>query len=66
MKVKQVVDAKFHYFYCGYGSLSFEEADGSKINIDVTDDEILSMADKLAEKAEYIRSKREEKSNSGE
>ena len=66
MKVKQVVETKFHYFYCGWGSLEFEDVNGNKISIDASDEQILSMADKINDKVSKILEEREEKANSGE
>lgn len=66
MKVKQVVETKFHYFYCGWGSLEFEDVNGNKISIDASDEQILSMADKINDRVSKIREEREEKANSGE
>ena len=66
MKVKQVVDANFNSFYCGWGSLEFEDPNGNKISINISDDQILEMAEKLARKVKDIKQEREEKSNSGE
>ena len=69
MKVKQVVETKFHNFYVGWGSLEFEDVNGNKISIDISDDQILKMADKVNDKVSQIREEREaleEKDNSGE
>lgn len=66
MKVFQRVETKFHYFYCGWGSLEFEDVNGNKISIDVSDDQILSIADKVNDRVSKIREEREEKANSGE
>lgn len=66
MKVKQVVETKFHYFYCGWGSLEFEDVNGNKISIDASDEQILSMADKINDRVSKILEEREEKANSGE
>ena len=61
MKVKQVVEAKFHYFHMGWGSFEFEDSNGNKISIDVSDDQILSVAEKLGRKVEEIKKDRAEK-----
>ena len=66
MKVIQRVETKFHSFYCGWGSLEFEDVNGNKISIDISDDQILEMAEKLGRKVKDIKQEREEKSNSGE
>jgi hypothetical protein len=60
MKVRQVVESKFNYFYCGWGSLDFEDIGGNKITIDVTDDQILQVAEKLQDAADRINKKRAE------
>ena len=61
MKVKQVVETKFHNFYVGWGSLEFEDVNGNKISIDVSDDQILSMAEKIGRKTDEIKKERAEK-----
>ena len=61
MKVKQVVEAKFHSFRVGWGSLEFEDVNGNSISIDVSDDQILSMAEKIGRKADEIKEERAEK-----
>ena len=66
MKVIQRVETKFHSFYCGWGSLEFEDVNGNKISIDASDEQILSMADKINDRVSKILEEREEKANSGE
>lgn len=61
MKVKQVVETKFHNFYVGWGSLEFTDLNDNKISIDVSDDQILLMAEKIGRKADEIKKERAEK-----
>ena len=61
MKVKQVVEAKFHSFYVGWGSLEFEDVNGNKISIDISDDQILTVAEKIGRKVDDIKKERAEK-----
>ena len=61
MKVKQVVETKFHNFYVGWGSLEFEDINSNKISIDISDDQILTMAEKIGRKADEIKKERAEK-----
>lgn len=61
MKVKQVVETKFHNFYVGWGSLEFEDINSNKISIDISDDQILTMAEKIGRKADDIKKERAEK-----
>ena len=59
MKVKQVVEAQFARFHVGWSDISFTDAHDNKISIEITDDQILSLSDQLAEKAAKIRKERE-------
>ena len=44
----------------------FEDVNGNKISIDASDEQILSMADKINDRVSKILEEREEKANSGE
>ena len=60
MKVKQVVEMKFHNCYASWNSLEFTEENGNEISIKMTDDDYLSFAETLQVKAERIRKDRAE------
>ena len=60
MKVKQVVEMKFHSCYASWNSLEFTEENGNEISIKMTDDDYLSFAETLQVKAERIRKERAE------
>ena len=61
MKIEQRITTKFSSFYCGWGSLEFEDPAGNKISIDISDDDILAMAEKLGRKVDEIQKDRAEK-----
>lgn len=61
MKIEQRITTKFSSFYCGWGSLEFEDPTGNKISIDISDDETLAMAEKLGRKVAEIQKDRAEK-----
>ena len=61
MKVNQVVVTSFNSFYVGWGSLEFEDSNGNKISIDISDDQMLAMAEKLGRKVDEIKKDRAEK-----
>jgi hypothetical protein len=58
MKVKQVVEMKFHSCYASWNSLEFTEENGNEISIKITDDDYLSFAETLQVKANRIRKER--------
>ena len=58
MQVKQTVTAKFNTVYTGWNSLDFTDEQGDEIQIRMTDDDYLSLADTLQAKAERIRKER--------
>ena len=58
MKVKQVVECKFHHAYTGWNALEFSDADENSISIRMTDEDYLSLADTLQAKANRIRKER--------
>ena len=60
MKVKQTVTAKFYSAYTGWNSLEFYTENGDEIQIQMTDDNYLSLAKTLAQKAERIQKERAE------
>jgi len=59
MKVKQIVETKFHYVYLGWNNLQFSDVNENEIKIEITDDQILALSDKLLVKATEIRKERE-------
>ena len=58
MKVKQVVECKFHHAYTGWHALEFSDADDNCVSIRMTDEDYLSLAETLQLKAERIRKER--------
>ena len=58
MKVKQVVECKFHHAYTGWNALEFCDADENSVSIRMTDEDYLSLAETLQAKAERIRKER--------
>ena len=59
MKVKQIVEAKFHHVYLGWNNLSFTDVNENEVKVEITDDQILALSDKLLAKATEIRKERE-------
>tara|TARA_B100000214_G_C23584548_1_gene453395 strand:- start:294 stop:536 length:243 start_codon:yes stop_codon:yes gene_type:complete len=60
MKVKQVVECKFHHAYTGWNALEFSDADDNSVSIRMTDEDYLSLAETLQAKANRIRKERAE------
>jgi len=60
VKVKQVVEAQFARFHVGWSDISFTDPNENRIAIEISDDQILLLSDKLAEKAATIRKEREQ------
>ena len=58
MKVKTIVECKFHHAYTGWNALEFSDADDNSVLIRITDEDYLSLADTLQTKAERIRKER--------
>ena len=58
MKVKQVVECKFHQAYTGWNALEFSDSADNSVSIRMTDDDYLSLADTLQTKADRIRKER--------
>ena len=59
MKVKQIVETQFHHVYLGWNNLSFTDVNSNEVKVEITDDQILALSDKLLEKATQIRAERE-------
>ena len=60
MKIKQTVTAKFNTVYCSWSTLDFTDENGDEIQIAMTEDQYLSLADSLKSKANRIRKERAE------
>ena len=59
MKVKQFVETQFHDVYLGWNNISFTDVNENTVKVEITDDQILALSDKLFEKATQIRKERE-------
>ena len=60
MKIKQTITAKFNTAYTGWNTLEFTDENGDEIQIQMTDDNYLQLADTLKTKADRIRKERAE------
>ena len=60
MKIKQTITAKFNTAYTGWNTLEFTDENGDEIQIQMTDDNYLSLAKTLGQKAERIQKERAE------
>jgi len=60
MKVKQTVSTKFHSVYTGWNCLNFTDEAGDEVEIQMTDDNYLALADTVNNKANRIRKERAE------
>lgn len=58
MKVKQTVEMKFDHAYTGWKALTFNDSDDNEICITMTDDQYISLANTLNEKAKRIQKER--------
>ena len=58
MKVKQTVEMKFDHAYTGWKALTFNDSDQNEVCITMTDDQYISLASTLNEKANRIRKER--------
>ena len=58
MKVKTNVEMKFDHAYTGWKALTFNDVDNNEISITMTDDQYISLAKTLNEKANRIRDDR--------
>jgi len=59
MKVKQIVEAKFHHVYLGWNNIQFSDLNDNEVRIEISDDQLLALSDKLLKKATEIRKDRE-------
>ena len=60
MNVKQTVTTRFNTVYCSWSTLDFTDENGDEIQIQMTDDNYLQLADTLKTKADRIRKERAE------
>jgi len=58
MKVKTNVEFKFFNAYTGWNCLEFNDSDENQVSIKMTDDDYLSLADTIQNKANRIRKER--------
>lgn len=58
MKIKQTVEIKFSHAYTGWKALTFNDSDDNEICITMTDDQYISLANTLNEKAKRIQKER--------
>lgn len=58
MKIKQTVTTKFHQCYTSWQTLEFTDENGDEIQILMTDDNYLDLAQTIKAKAESILKKR--------
>ena len=63
MKIKQTVEAKYGDLYIGWSNIQFTDVAGNEIKIDVSDNQILEIAEIINTKRDEILEKREEKEN---
>jgi len=59
MKVKQIVEAEFHHVYIGWNNIQFSDLNANEVRIEISDDQLLALSDKLLKKATEIRKDRE-------
>tara|TARA_B100000029_G_scaffold436174_1_gene450650 strand:+ start:296 stop:502 length:207 start_codon:yes stop_codon:yes gene_type:complete len=59
MKVKQIVETQFHDVFLGWNNISFTDVNDNAVKVEINDDQILALSDKLLEKATEIRKERE-------
>ena len=61
MKVKQIVEAKYNDVYIGWRDLQFTDVAGNEIKIDITDNQVLELAEVINAKRDSILEARAEK-----
>ena len=61
MKVQQIVEFKPSSFYCGWACLEFSDENGNQVKIDLSDNQIELLAERLTEKSKKVRKDRLEK-----
>ena len=60
MKVKQIATVRYSAAYCsGYNGLEITDVDGTEIHIKMTNDEWLDLEDRVKDKCNRIREKRQ-------
>lgn len=58
MKIKQTVTAKYNGAYAGWNMLEFAQDNGDEVQIQMSDDDYLSLYDTIKGKADRIRKDR--------
>ena len=61
MKIEQRVTIKYHYSYFAFGGLEIEDTNGNKIFVEMSDDQVMDLHERVEAKREYILEKRKEK-----
>tara|TARA_R110002012_G_scaffold263436_3_gene446161 strand:+ start:92 stop:307 length:216 start_codon:yes stop_codon:yes gene_type:complete len=61
MKIEQRVTMKYHYCYFAFGGLEIEDINGNKIFVEMSDDQVMDLHERVEAKKEYILEKRKEK-----
>ena len=61
MKVKQIVETKYNDVYIGWRDLQFTDVAGNEIKIDITDNQVLELAEVINAKRDSILEARAEK-----
>lgn len=61
MKVKQTVEITADTIYCGWRGLEINDRNGDEVTIDLTDDQLESLYERLATKVAENRTKKLEK-----
>lgn len=59
MKVKQIATVRYSAAYSGYNGLEITDVDGTEIHIKMTNDEWLDLEDRVKDKCNRIREKRQ-------
>ena len=61
MKVKQIVALKYSSLYVGWSALQFSDAAGNEANVEITDNQVLEIAEIINAKRDSILEERAEK-----
>ena len=61
MKIEQRVTMKYHYSYFAFGGLEIEDTSGNKIFVEMSDDQVMDLHERVEAKRQYILEKRKEK-----
>jgi len=60
MKVKTIVELKFHHAYTGWNSLEITDSEENQVCVKMTDEDYLSLSDLFVSKCERIEKERAE------